>query len=321
MGFSFLTPYAALFALTAAIPIAALLRMEDRARRLRSLFSLAEARRRDLVTAAVALTLLPALLAVAAAQPVVIRKETLTQRVDTQVFLVFDTSLSMSARNGPTSPTRLERSKREAEALVPRLGSIPVGIATLTDRILPNLMPTTNAGLATRTINQSVQINEPRPSVRYRGRASTLQALIPDASDGLFSPGVKHPVVVIFTDGEERRPPAGIGFTCIAEQVTIPPLFVHVWGPRERIYVDGQRDPYYRPDPTSGHVLREFAAATHGQVLREGDVGGLLDAIRGEAGSNPAQTTTLGYARVALAPWFLLAGVLPLAFLIYRRNF
>jgi hypothetical protein len=28
----------------------------------------------------------------------------------------------------------------------------------------------------------------------------------------------------------------------------------------------------------------------------------------------------IGYARVALAPWFVLAGVVPLGFLLYRRN-
>lgn len=294
--------------------------MEHRTRRLRSLFSLAASRRRDLVTAAAALTILPALVAVAAAQPVVIRKEALTQRVDAQVFLVFDTSLSMSARNGLQSPTRLERSKREAEALVERLGDIPIGIATLTDRILPNVMPTTNVGLVTRTIHQSVRIDEPPPSTRYRGRASTLQALIPTSNDGLFSPGVRHRILVIFTDGEERRPPPVTGYTWIADQVTVPPLFVHVWAPTERIYIHGRPDPAYQSDPTSGHVLSKFAALTHGQVLRDGDVGGLLDAIRHAAGSNPAQTMTLGYARIALAPWFLLAGVVPLAFLLYRRN-
>lgn len=272
------------------------------------------------MTAAVALTLLPSLVGLAAAQPVVIRKEALTQRVDTQVVLVFDTSLSMSARSGSHSATRLERSKREAEALITRLGDIPVGVAALTDRILPNLMPTTNVGLVARTIQQSVQIDEPPPSRRYRGRASTLQALIPVATDGLFPTGIKHPILVIFTDGEERRPAPRIGYTWIAEQVTVRPLFVHVWTPTERVYVHGQLDPSYRPDPASGHVLSKFAALTHGQVLREGDVGGLLDAIRGEAGSSPARTTILGYARIALAPWFLLAGVIPLAFLIYRRN-
>lgn len=320
MGVSFLTPLAGVFALTAAIPLAALLLMEGRSRRLRQLFSLATPRRRELVTAAVALALLPVLVAVAATQPVIVHKQTLKERVDAQVMLVFDTSLSMSARGGLHAPTRLARSKQEARALIPQLGDIPVGIATMTDRVLPNLMPTTNVGIALRTVDQSVWINEPPPSLKYPDRASTLEALLPLASDNLFPPGVRHRILVVFTDGEEQALPPFSSLQSLAQQVSIPPLFVHVWAPTEHIYADGRIDRNYAPDPSSTGVLTQFAGLTHGHVFREGDVNGLLDAIRAEAGSKPATTSTLGYARVALAPWFLLAGVFPLGFLLYRRN-
>jgi len=320
MGVSFLTPLAGLFALTAAIPLAALLLMEERTRRLRQLFSLGTPRRRELVTAAVALALLPALVAVAATQPVIVHKQTLTERVDAQVMLVFDTSLSMSARSDLHAPTRLARAEREARALIPQLGDIPVGIASMTDRVLPNLMPTTNVGVALRTVDQSVGINEPPPSLRYPGRASTLEALLPIAGDNLFPPGVRHRILVIFTDGEEQALPPFSTLDSLAQQVAIPPLFVHVWAPTERIYTHGRIDPNYAPDPSSSGVLTQFARLTHGDVLREGDLNGLLGAIRAEAGSKPATTMSLGYARVALAPWFLLAGVFPLGFLLYRRN-
>jgi hypothetical protein len=320
MGVTFLTPPAGLFALTAAIPLAALVLMEGRTRRLRRLFSLAAPRRRELVTAAVALALLPALVAVAATQPVVIHKQTLRERVDAQVFLVFDTSLSMSARSGPQAPTRLARAKEEAKAVIPRLGDIPVGIATMTDRVLPSLMPTTNVGVALRTVDQSVWINQPPPSLRYHGRATTLEALVPIEEDRLFPPGIKHPILVIFTDGEEQPLPPFTDYASLAQQVTTPPLFVHVWAPTEHIYAHGRINPNYVPDPSSGHVLTQFARVARGKVLREGDLNGLLGAIHAEAGSKPATTRLLGYARVALAPWFLLAGVIPLGFLLYRRN-
>jgi hypothetical protein len=321
MGVSFLTPLAGLFALTAAIPLAALILMEGRMRRLRRFFSLATPRRRELVTTAVALAILPALVAVAATQPVVIHKRTLTERVDTQVFLLFDTSLSMSARGGPQAPTRLARAKQEARALIPQLGNIPVGIATMTDRVLPSMMPTTNVGVALRTVDQSVSIDQPPPSLQYPGRATTLEALLPIASDHLFPPGVKHPILIIFTDGEEQPLPPFTSLDSLAQQVTIPPLFVHVWAPTEHIYEHGRIDLKYVPDPSSSRVLTQFAGFTHGQVFREGDLNGLLGAIHAEAGSKPATTTTLGYARIALGPWFLLAGVVPLGFLFYRRNF
>jgi hypothetical protein len=294
--------------------------MELRTRRLRRLFSLTAPRRRELVTVAVALALVPALVAVAAAQPVVIHSQAVTERVDAQVYLVFDTSLSMSARTGPHGPTRLARSKREAEALIPQLGNIPVGIATLTDRVLPSLLPTTNVPLVMRTVNQAVRIDEPPPSLRYHGRASTLESLVPLGGNRLFPPGVKHPILVVFTDGEEKAPPPFTGFS-YAQQFEIPPFFVHVWAPLERHYVQGRIDSNYLPDPASSSILAHVAALSHGLVFREGDVGGLLAAIHAEAGSKPATTTLLGFRRVALGQWFLLAGILPLGFLLYRRNF
>jgi hypothetical protein len=293
--------------------------MRRRTHRLGRLFSLATPGRRELVTAAVALALLPALVAVAAAQPVVIHSKAFTERLDAQVFIVFDTSLSMSARTGPDAPTRLTRAKQEAKTLIPQLGDLPVGIATMTDRVLPDLMPTTTAALALRTVNQSVRIDEPPPSQRYHGRASTLESLVPIAGDKLFPPGVKHPILVIFTDGEMKAPPPFEGLS-FAQQVTIPPLFVHVWAPTDHIYNHGQVDPAYQPDPTSAPALARFAKLTHGRVFREGDVGGLLKEIHAEAGSRPATTKLLGFTRVPLGPWFLLAGVVPLGFLFWRRN-
>ena len=93
-----------------------------------------------------ALALLPVLMGVAAAQPVVVRHKLLGQRLDVQAFFVFDTSTSMSARTGPHGLSRLERAKQEAEEVIPKLGDIPVGVASFTDRVLPYLMPTTDSG-------------------------------------------------------------------------------------------------------------------------------------------------------------------------------
>ena len=293
--------------------------MEERSRRLRRLFALATPRRRDLAVAAVALALLPTLVAVAAAQPVVVRQQSLTQRVDAQAFFVFDTSLSMSARNGRDAPDRLSRAVHEAERVIPTLGDIPVGIATMTDRVLPDLMPTTDDGLVLRTLQQSVGIDRPPPSQLYPTRATSLQALFPLANGHLFAPSVTHRILVVFTDGEASPLPVGVGYA-LAQQVKTPPLFVHVWSQTEHIYVRGRVDRHYVPDPSSMNVLTEFAAATHGRVFGENDMRELGRTIHERAGSTPAHTEVLGYARVALAPWILLAGVIPLGFLLWRRN-
>jgi hypothetical protein len=319
MGLSFLTPFCALFALAAAVPLAAVLLTERRASRVRRALSLATPRRRALAPVILALALLPALVAVAAAQPVVVRQRQLTQRADAQAFFVFDTSLSMSARPGLRAASRLARAKREALRLRATLGDIPVGIASMTDRTLPSLLPTTDAALFERTLRQSVGIDRPPPSQRYPGRATALQALLSIAGSQFFPPGVKHRLLVVFTDGEASKLPATASLS-LPQQSLVPPLLVHVWSADERIYVHGKVDPRYRPDPTSEQALQEFASLTHGQVFGEHDLGRVAAAMHAEAGRAAAHTTVDAYARIALAPWFVLGGIVPLGFLLYRRN-
>ena len=268
---------------------------------------------------AAALAALPALVAVAAAQPVLVHRQPVLQRADAQAFFVFDTSLSMSARRAASAPTRLDRAKRAAEALVSRLGDLPVGIATMTDRVLPSLMPTSDTMLIRETIAQSVQINEPPPSQVYHGQATNLQALLPIPSYQLFSTEARHSILVVFTDGESPALPSGVGYD-LAQQLTIPPLFVHIWGPTEHIYVRGRVYRFYRADRASDYVLQQFARDTHGHVFGEHELGALVHTIRTEAGKPRTETKILGYARIALGPWFLVAGVVPLGVLFWRRN-
>jgi hypothetical protein len=318
MGFQFLTPIDALFALAAAIPLAALWLTHGRMEHVRRVFSLKSPRRRELVAIIVALALLPVLMGVAAAQPVVVRHQELGQRLDVQAYFVFDTSTSMTARTGLHGLTRLQRAKQEAEDVIPKLGDIPVGVATMTDRVLPDAMPTPNHFLLRRVIEQSVGINRPPPSQVYNGRATTFSALYPVPLYNFYNPGVPHRILVVFTDGE-ATPVSSVGYE-LARAMTVHPLFVHVWAPTERIYVHG-RVTGYRPDVHSAGALSRFAAAAHGRVFGENDLNELTKTIKAEAGDKPVTTPVLGYARVALAPWFVLAGIIPLAFLIYRRNF
>lgn len=322
MGLTFLTPIDALFALAAALPLAALWLAHSRMEHVRRLFALTSPRRRELAGVAASLALLPALMGVAAAQPVVVRHELLRQRLDVQVFFVFDTSSSMTARTGLRGPTRLERAEREAEETIPHLGDIPVGVASMTDRVLPELMPTPNAALIRHTIQQSVGINRPPPSQVYRGRATTLAALYPIPIANFYSPGVRNRILVVFTDGEATPFGPGVGYARASTLGTaVHVLFVHVWAQTERVYVHGHVDRRYTPDPTSAGTLSRFAAAAHGRVFAENDLHALEQTIHQEAGSSPVATKVSGSARIALAPWFVLAGVFPLGFLLYRRNF
>ena len=320
-GVSFLTPLDALFGLAAIVPVAALLLSERAVARVARVLAVAAPRRRRLVPAAAALVVLVALVATAAAQPVVVQRQLVSERADAQAFFIFDTSLSMDASTGPGQPTRLERAKRLALRLRARLSDVPVGIATMTDRTLPNMMPTTDATLFARTLAQSVAIDSPPPSQVYHGRATTFAALVPLVESHFFSTGVVRKVLVVFTDGE-AQPLSPVVKLTLQRQVT--PVFVHVWAPDDRLYdrAHGQKaDPGYVPDPASADALAQLATITGGSSYSETQLSQIVHATRDAVGFAGTRKRVSAYARVALAPWFVLGGILPLGFLLYRRNF
>jgi hypothetical protein len=318
MGISFLTPEDALFALAAAAPLGAYVLARRRSSEVRRAFSLPTPRGRAVGPVVVSLALLPALLGVAAAQPVVVHQRELTQRADAQVYFVFDTSLSMSARSAPGAPSRLARAKREALRILPTLGDLPAGLASMTDRTLPTLLPTTDIGLFRRTLAQSIGIDRPPPSQVYPDRATTLQAVLGLGDSHFYSSTVRHRILVVFTDGESSRLPPS--YALATHQSIVPPFLVHVWSPTDRVYLHGRVDRRYRPDPSSTGLLDRFAQLVHGRSFDESRLGPVESAIHAAAGKPTARTTVTQYARVALAPWFVLAGAVPLAFLLYRRN-
>ena len=317
-GVSFLTPLDGLFVLAAVVPLAALLRTERRAARVRSLLRIDSPRRRALAPVVLSLIALPALVAVAAAQPVVVRQELVNERADAQGYILFDTSLSMSAAAGPHSATRLARAKRLAVKLQDALPDVPLGIGSMTDRSLPNLLPTTDSTLFDRTVAQSVQIDSPPPSQLYPDRATTFDALIPIVESHFYSSSVQRRLLIVLTDGEAAKISALLKLS-IQRRVT--PVFVHVWAPGERIFRRGKPVPRYIADPTSAAALNEVAQITDGRVFDEHQLHKIVGAARDAVGSAGSEAVVNTYARVALAPWFVLGGVAPLGFLLWRRNF
>ena len=318
-GVSFLTPLDGLFVLVAAVPLAALLATERRADRIRALLGVVRPGRRSLVPVVAALLLLPALVAVAATQPVVVRQQLVHERADAQAFFVLDTSTSMRAQAAPGRPTRLDRAKKLALRLRATMPDVPVGIASMTDRVLPNLMPTTDAALFTRALTLSVAVDRPPPSQPYsRGRATNLQALSPVVAGHFFSPLANRRLLVVFTDGESQKLSLYLQVT-LQRRVAI--VFVHMWRPDERIFYRRRADPNYGTDPTSTSLLAQAAKLTGGTAVDESRFGALSHEARNAVGFASSRTRVDAYARVALAPWVLLGGVAPLGFLFWRRNF
>jgi hypothetical protein len=188
----------------------------------------------------------------------------------------------------------------------------------MTDRVLPDLMPTTDPGLFDRTLAQSVGIDEPPPSQQYaHHRATNFQALVPILNSHFYSESAKRRLLVVLTDGEASRDlelyGLGIGHD-------LRPVFVHVWAPNERIYHHGRPDPFYVADPASAALLRQAAQVASGATFDEHQIGAIIHQARSIVGNGAAHAHVDAYARIALAPWFALAGVFPLGFLFYRRN-
>ena len=319
-GVSFLTPLDGLFVLVAAIPLGALLITEHRSGRIRRAFGLLDPSRVTLAPVALSLVLLPALIAIAATQPVVVHQHLVNDRADAQAFYVFDTSLSMQAASGPGKSSRLARAKRLALRLRATMPDVPIGIASMTDRSLPNLMPTTDTRLFDRTLGESVAIDSPPPSQPYQGRATEFQALAPVVAAHFFSPDVARKLVVVFTDGEAQPISPILGLTL---QRRVTPIYVHVWAPGELIYDQRHQkaDPRYVADPASTSALDTLARLTSGQAFNENQLSKIARASRDAVGYGGTVTHVDAYARDALAPWFVLGGVLPLGFLFWRRNF
>ena len=101
---------------------------------------------------------------------------------------------------------------------------------------------------------------------------------------------------------------------------TLKPVFVHVWAPGERIYRRVRVDPYYVADPTSAALLTRAAGLAGGTAIGERDFHALLKVAHQRLGNGTDVAHVNAYARISLAPWFALSGILPLGFLFYRRN-
>ena len=107
----------------------------------------------------------------------------------------------MNAAPSGRGATRLHRALQAGLRMQLALSDVRSGVATMTDRVLPDLFPTADSQVFTATLDESVGINRPPPK-GYSARATTFAALDTFAGTNFFDPGIKHRVVVLFTDGE-----------------------------------------------------------------------------------------------------------------------
>jgi Mg-chelatase subunit ChlD len=302
---TFLTPRAAYLAALAAIPLGAYAVGVTRVDRARRILGLPPPESRSRFAHAALLCAVVLLLVVAAMQPAVRRHTSLRERTDAQAFVVLDTSRSMLASPSPNAPTRLASAKRVAQSLALRLHGIPLGVATFTDRVLPDLFPTSDPAVFDSVV-ESVRADGPPPR-DVNTVATTFDALTAVASQGFFPASVRRRAVVLVTDGESRGfDPQGLAAELSAQGIAL--AVVRVGSGRDRVRrADGAPEANYRPDPTGARVavarLRQAAGAGADPV----------PVVERALGTGPTRVIGVEPRSRTLSPLFALLALVPLA--------
>ena len=320
MALSFVTPLAAVVALAGLGAIAVRLLGERRADSLRGLLGLSPPPR-STRTPQIALLLVAGLLGLAAAQPVLQTQRGVKGRTDAEVLFVVDGSRSMNARANPAALSRLARAKRVAADIRAGLSGVPVGAASLTDRVVPYLFPTVSQNSFVSVVDRSVGIDRPPPSLPYgNARATDLGALSALASASLFGREAKRRAAVIFTDGESVRFDEATLADAFATSRVVTE-FVHFWAREERVFErGGSINPHYLPDAGSEAALRTLARRLGGRLFAEHQADGVARAVRTALGRGKTGEHGRELQSVLLAPYAVAASLLPLLFLLWRRN-
>jgi hypothetical protein len=255
------------------------------------------------------------LLALAAMQPAVRTQTVRHERTDAQVFVVLDVSRSMAATPAASGPTRLQRAKRLALALAPQLGDVPVGVATLTDRVLPDLFPTSDRATFDSVVS-ALTIEDPPPR-ETNTVATTFDALQQIATEGFFPQDVRKRAVIVVTDGESRPFDPRLVARVLGEH-GIRLALVRVGSGADRVRrPDGTPEANFRPDPQGARVgLGELAAAA--KAPTGAGVARLLARALGPGPSNIVGTQPRTHT---LAPLPALLALLPLGLLLFNGAF
>jgi hypothetical protein len=315
---TFLSPAAGLVAVAVVLPVAALALAERRLAYARALLRLAQPGAGGRGATIAALMAVPILLGLAAAQPAVRTLQGARVRTDAETVFVLDISRSMLASPQPGGPTRLGRARRAALRLRSAIGDVPSGVATLTDRALPDLFPNGDPATFDSTV-QHVEIEQPPPQ-NVNATATTFAPLADVATHGYFSPSAQRRLIVLLTDGEARPFSAAAVARALRAGPGASLVLVRIGSGEERVYGPSGRPEVYRPDPQSGAALDGLAAAAGGRVFAENDLGDAEAAMRSALGSGPSAPRGREPRTTPLAPYVAGAAVLPLLFVLRRRN-
>ena len=322
MRLSFVTPAAALIGLAGVVAVLAVFAGEQKLDRLRSLLGLQRGHTQSSRFVAGAIGVVALLLMLAAAQPVIASSVSKKGRADADVYVVFDVSRSMAARTSASAPTRLERARRDGEALRGMLPNIAIGIASLNDRLLPHLFPTVSSTAFASTLQDALGINKPRAALFYgtNGVGTKLDSVGDLATEGYFGKEAKKRIAVVFTDGETLR--EGLDtLPSRLQQAHVKTFFVRYWSQKDRIYLPGGTvETTYSPDFSSGRVLEGVARSLGTPIFSGGNPQAVARTLRTALGDGPTGPRQHDLGSYPLAPWLVLLAFPFLALILLVRH-
>ena len=312
-----LAPFGLLLVLGLVPVLAAFIQGERRAGRARSRLGLRPPGPLQRVAATVALCLTAALVALAASRPVVRDSQARYVRTDAEAIFALDISRSMLAAASPTGPTRLDRAKAAAKTIRAAIPDVPAGLASFTDRALPNLFPTSDEGAFSATVDRSIGVDRP-PPVASALTVTTFDALA--ALRGYFTPGRRHRFLVILSDGESSDFSASLLRARLRRAPGMQIVLLRFGSSNERVFGRaGLPETDYRPESTA-QTIRRFVQATDGHVVDEGRLGQAETAVKEGVERGPRVRIGMASTTTQLAPFFVLAAFVPLGFLLWQRN-
>ena len=257
-----------------------------------------------------ALACLFGLLGLAAARPSLRIEHSRLVRRDVQVEVVLDSSRSMLAASAANRPARWQRAEAFARRLRAEVPNVPMGLSSLTNRLLPYLFPTSDARAFDLVLDQAYGIQRPPPALTQDRWVTIFDPLGQVAVRRFFSPSVHRRVLVVLSDAEARPFDVGAVLRQL-ERAGTTPVVVRFWRAGERIFRSDSRT-YRATQPDALDALRRAGWP----AFSETQLGPAIRFIRGRVGSGPL--VRVGYQReeLHLATPIALAAFVPLLVLV-----
>jgi Ca-activated chloride channel family protein len=199
------------------------------------------------------------------------------QSEQAQVVVALDLSRSMNARD--VLPSRLERARRDAQALIEVLPGDRVGLVIFASGAYPRSPLTTDRRVL------SMMVDQARTEI-LRAQGSSLAAALQKSLDLLPKEGAGAQAIVLISDGEDHRPKALKQAVAQVQRREIP------------VFVLGVGSPEGAPIPMSSG---DFKRGPDGQVVVSRLNTETLEAVARATGGSYTQSTTGDVDTLAIA--------------------